>query len=268
MISPNGANRCSPGDEWTSGFKIEDVGVKFGAYEVFSGISCTITQGYGWGILGNSGSGKSTLLRLLAGLEAPSTGNIYLHGQRVSGPETIFVAPGKRRISMVFQDLALWPNLTVMENVLLCLPASEASRKQAEQGLSICGIEALASKYPGQLSGGEQQRLALARALATRPEFLFLDEPFNGLDITIKNSIIKKIRKLAEKNSITVVLISHDPYEVLSLCRQVIVIEQGRIAESGNLDSLLERPASSQLAAFREYMEMVGKSDTDIKGEA
>ncbi len=263
MITPNGTNK-----EWASGFRIEDVDMRFGAYEVFSGLSCTIMPGCGWGILGNSGSGKSTLLRLMAGLEAPCSGNIYLHGQRVSGPMTIFVAPRERRISMVFQDLALWPNLTVMENVLLCLIDTEDAHQQAERSLSICGIDRLSSKYPGQLSGGEQQRLALARALASKPEFLFLDEPFNGLDITIKNSIIKEIKGLAEKNRITVVLISHDPYEVLSLCRKVIVIEQGRVAESGNIYTLLERPASSQLAAFREYMERIGKSDTRIKEEA
>ena len=245
---------------------MEDVGMRFGSDEVFSRLSCTITPGCGWGILGNSGSGKSTLLRLLAGLEAPYSGNIYLHGQRVSGPKTIFVAPRNRRISMVFQDLALWPNLTVMENVLLCLPDTEDSHHQADRSLSICGIDHLSSKYPGQLSGGEQQRLALARALATRPEFLFLDEPFNGLDITIKNSIISKIKGLAQENRITVVLISHDPYEVLSLCRQAVVIEQGRVAEYGNLSTMLQRPESNLLSAFREYMERVGKSETDTEG--
>ena len=155
---------------------------------------------------------------------------------------------------MVFQDLALWPNLTVMENVLMGMNRGETFRQAAVSSLSICGIAELSAKYPGEISGGEQQRVALARALATRPEFLFLDEPFNGLDIEIKNSIINKIKVLAAENNITVVLVSHDPFEVLSLCRHIIVLEQGQIAERGELRTLLAEPSSDLMRVFREYL--------------
>jgi ABC-type sulfate/molybdate transport systems ATPase subunit len=155
---------------------------------------------------------------------------------------------------MVFQDLALWPNLTVLENVLMGMNREKAFRETAVSSLSICGIAELSAKYPGEISGGEQQRLALARALATRPEFLFLDEPFNGLDIEIKNSIINKIKVLAEENNITIALVSHDPFEVLSLCRHIIVLEQGQIAERGELRTLLADPSSGLMRVFREYL--------------
>lgn len=234
------------------GFRLENLGKGYRTSRVLSHISCRITPGMGWGILGNSGSGKSTLLRLMAGLEIPDRGSIYLNGKIISCGGKIIVAPRARKISMVFQDLALWPNLTVMENVIMGM--DKACMETARNSLSMCGIARAESKYPGELSGGEQQRLALARALATRPEFLFLDEPFNGLDIEIKNNIIRKIRALTEENHITVILVSHDPFEVLSLCTQVMVLQNGKIAESGKLNSLMTDPASDVLKAFREYI--------------
>ena len=237
-----------------SGFVLEGIGMSYGPNRVLSDISCTVKPGAGWGILGNSGSGKSTLLRLLAGLEIPDTGSIYLHGRLLCRAGQILIPPGNRKISMVFQDLALWPNLTVMENVLLGMVQAKGEQERAYKSLSICGIRELASKYPGELSGGEQQRLALARALATRPEFLFLDEPFNGLDIGIKRSIINKIKLLAEENSITIVLVSHDPFEVLSLCSRVLVLQHGGVVESGPLDRLILNPESDVLMAFRDYV--------------
>jgi len=240
-----------------TGFRLQGIGKSYGKVQVLSGISCTITPGSGWGILGNSGSGKSTLLRLLAGLEIPDKGTIFLNGSPVSADGKIMLAPVNRKISMVFQDLALWPNLSVKENVLLCMGKKPEAEERAMNSLSICGIAALKSKYPGELSGGEQQRLALARALATRPEFLFLDEPFNGLDIEIKNNIIKKIKMLATENHITPVLVSHDPMEVLALCSEVIVLQQGTIAESGKINRLLEDPVSDVLKAFREADKLI-----------
>ncbi len=242
-----------------SGFVLDRIGMRYGPNQVLSDISCTLTPGAGWGILGNSGSGKSTLLRLLAGLEAPDTGSIYLHGRLLCRAGQILIPPGSRKISMVFQDLALWPNLTVMENVLLGMAEVDEKEDRACQSLSICGIGGLVSKYPGELSGGEQQRLALARALATRPEFLFLDEPFNGLDIKIKRSIIRKIKALAVENDITVVLVSHDPFEVFSLCSRVIVLQQSGVAELGPLDRLIVDPESDVLRAFRGYISGLSK---------
>jgi ABC-type Fe3+/spermidine/putrescine transport system ATPase subunit len=144
-----------------------------------------IISGGGLAIIAPSGCGKSTALRLLAGLEAPSSGEILLDGRVISKPCHIVVPPRQRGITMVFQDLALWPNLTVLDNVLLGLASERLTRiearRRADEALSVCKID-LATRKPGNISGGQQQRVALARALAGKPRFLFLDEPFSGLD--------------------------------------------------------------------------------------
>ncbi len=236
------------------GFLLKNISKTYKARPVLSDISCHICPGVRWGILGASGSGKSTLLRLMAGLEPPDDGIIYLDGTVVSQGSQITVEARKRRISMVFQDLALWPNLTALENITLGLGRGEEPLRQARESLSMCGISEMAHRYPGELSGGEQQRLALARAMAYRPAYLFLDEPFSGLDIEIKNSIITKIKRLTADHHITTVLVSHDPLEVFTLCKKVIVLEGGRIIESGEFKSILKHTKSRLLQAFKEYV--------------
>ena len=250
--------------EENKGFTLKGITRTYRGKEVLSGISCRLTPGRRWGILGASGSGKSTLLRLIAGLEPPDAGEIHLDGQLLSTGGQIKIPARQRRISMVFQDLALWPNLTVMENITLGPGSGKSGRERAMKSLSICGISKLASRYPAELSGGEQQRLALARALATRPEYLFLDEPFSGLDIEIKNSIIHKIKSLTQKHRITTVLVSHDPFEVFNMCRTVIVIGSGHILETGDFRTLLRNPASPLLRAFRDYMATITRDGNDI----
>jgi len=249
------------------GFRLKNVSWGSGDIQIIHSLSCTIEAGERWGILGTSGSGKSTLLRLMAGLETPDSGEIYLDGKLLSAGGKIIVPPRKRGISMVFQDLALWPNLTAMENVLLGINpalgsnAGKSTRELALDSLSMCGISHLAGRYPADLSGGEQQRLALSRALATRPKYLFLDEPFSGLDIEIKYNIINSIKQLTRKNNITTVLVSHDPFEVFNLCKKVIVLQAGRIAESGNFRMLLAHSTSQLMRAFRQYLKTMESAD-------
>ncbi|MFQ5929227.1 MAG: ABC transporter ATP-binding protein [Acidobacteriota bacterium] len=208
-------------------------------------------------IIGSSGCGKSTTLRLLAGLEAPSAGEILMDGNVVSEANRILKPPHLRGIGMVFQDLALWPNLSVIDNVLLGLsgervPKSEAG-KRASQALTLCGIQALAFRKPGTISGGEQQRVALARALAMRPNFLLLDEPFSGLDLVTKTKLLREISRLAADRKLTVILVSHDPVEATVMCRSAIVLAEGRVEESGVLTDLLKAPQSEMLKVFCEY---------------
>ena len=241
-----------------SGFELCSVSKKYDGVMALSDISFSIEPGESLAIIGPSGCGKSTLLRLLAGLEAPTSGQILLNGSLISKADQILLLPHQRGIAMVFQDLALWPNLSVLDNVLLGLAAHPLSKQEkhrkAIEALTLCNIEALSDRKPEKLSGGQQQRVALARALAAEPDFLFLDEPFSGLDLVTKITLLEEISLLAEKKKITLVLVSHDPIEATTLCRQAVVLNQGRIEESGIMKDLLREPKSQILRVFRENM--------------
>ena len=207
-------------------------------------------------MLGPSGSGKSTALRLLAGLEAPDAGLVLLNDVPVSEPGRILLAPHRRGISLVFQDLALWPNLSAHANVMMGLSGLALSRREAlartQEALSLCGIEELAERKPGAMSGGQQQRVALARAVAVRPAFLLMDEPYAGLDLVLKSRLLPEVRELAALQDMTVILVTHDPLEAMSLCRSAVVLDQGRIVEAGLLTDLLDAPRSDLLRVFHD----------------
>ena len=244
-----------------SGFELRLVAKHYDGTNVLTGLSFTIDPGARLAIIGPSGCGKSTTLRLLAGLEAPSTGQILLDGSVITEPNRIVTPPRNRGITMVFQDLALWPNLSVRENVLLGL-ASQAmtkreARHRADEALSLCKIEHLAARKPGFISGGQQQRVALARALAPHPRFLFLDEPFSGLDLVTKMALLQDIARLSEEKQITLVLVSHDPVEATRLCRSAVLLNQGLIEEKGELNNLLLEPKSEILRVFKAYLKEV-----------
>ncbi len=232
-------------------FELRHASKRYGDIAALSDISLAIGTGQHTAVLGPSGCGKSTALRLLAGLDAPSDGEVLLDGAVVSTAERILVPPYRRGVTMVFQDLALWPNLTVIENVELGqsgngLPKREV-RARANDALGLCGIAALAARLPGTLSGGQQQRVALARAIAPQPAFLFLDEPFAGLDLLTKAALLDEISALAAARQFTILLVTHDPAEATKLCTAVVVLNDGRIEESGMLEDLLSAPRSETL---------------------
>ncbi|HKA55942.1 MAG TPA: ABC transporter ATP-binding protein [Candidatus Binatia bacterium] len=222
-----------------------------------SGVSFVVTAGEHTAILGASGCGKSTLLRLLAGLDAPSAGQVLLDGNVVSQPQQILRPPHLRNVAMVFQDLALWPNLSVRGNILLGLSGAgltrQAAHTRAREALALCAVESLAERKPGTISGGQQQRVALARAIAVRPSYLLLDEPFSGLDLMTKSKLLEEIAALVVGQKITVLLVTHDPLEAMSLCRSALVLDNGRIAECGRWADLLRAPRSPVLKIFRDY---------------
>ena len=159
---------------------------------------------------------------------------------------------------MVFQDLALWPNPTAFQNVMLGLTGVNASHEEKQiralEALKLCAIEGLGDRKPGQLSGGQQQRLALARAVAMTPRFLLLDEPFSGLDLLTKMRLLDEIVSLADRRRITLVLVTHDPFEATAVCRNAIVLNSGAVEESGLLADLIERPKSEILKIFKTHM--------------
>lgn len=214
---------------------IRDLAKSHAGTPVFANISFTLAPGDRLAVLGASGSGKTTLLRLLAGLDEPTSGVI----ERVAG----------LRLGMVFQDLALWPNLTVLNNVALAMPnVPKAQRLQsAHDALAACRVAELAARKPGTLSIGQQQRVALARAIASRPQLLLLDEPFSSLDPLLREELMAEVRRLADETNTALVLVTHDVFEALALAKRTLVIEDARLAESGELASLLAAPQSRLL---------------------
>jgi len=239
-------------------FEFRGVSKDYHGHVALVEVSFVLAAGEHTALIGPSGCGKSTALRLLAGLETPTAGEVLLDGQIVSGSGTILVPPHRRGIALVFQDLALWPNLTVLDNVLLglagtCLSRPEA-RTCAREALALCGIAALADRRPGRISGGQQQRVALARALAPRPKFLLLDEPFSGLDLVTRARLLREVAALADERALTLLLVTHDPLEATALCRRAVVLEEGRVAEAGHLTDLLSSPKSEMLWTFHEHL--------------
>ena len=238
--------------------QLKDVSKTFGTTPVFQRVSFDIQAREHMALLGPSGCGKSTILRILTGLDSPTDGEVRVSGRLASRAGQILVPPHQREMAMVFQDLALWPNLTVLENVALGLAGADLPRQERARrsltALEACGIDSLAKRMPASLSGGQQQRVALARALAVQPKLLLLDEPFSGLDIAIKARLCAEIRQLSDDYELTVTMVSHDPMEAMALCSQVVVLEDGAIREKGRLDALLANPRSETLHTFVEHL--------------
>ena len=181
-------------------------------------------------ILGHSGCGKSTLLRLIAGLEEQTEGTIKINGEIISNDK--FQTPTEKRgLGLVVQEKALFPHLSVLKNTSFGIKNNEAGRSKAMDLLDLFEVSHLASKYPNEISGGEQQRVALARALAPEPSILLLDEPFNALDEKLKNNLHNETKKIIEEKNLTVLMVSHDKNEATFFSDRKIIMENGRIIE-------------------------------------
>jgi len=212
-------------------------------------ISLAVREGEFLVVLGPSGSGKTTLLRVIAGLEPPLAGRVELFGQDVT--DTRRWPPEKRRIGMVFQDYALFPHLNVWENVAFGLRGPRAQRRaRARELLRLVGLEGLEKRYPHELSGGEQQRAALARALAPRPRIVLLDEPFSNLDADLRRTMRSEVRELLRSLGSTAVFVTHDQEEAFELGDRVAVLRRGTLEQIGPPSELLERPATPFVAEF------------------
>ncbi|PIC56078.1 ABC transporter [Sporosarcina sp. P12(2017)] len=193
---------------------------------VIDHFSFTIEKGGIVGIVGASGSGKSTLLRLLAGLEDPTTGSIELDGRQIVG-DNIYIEAEKRGVGMVFQNYALFPHLTVSENICFGLHKMKRleKKKRLDEMLELVQLQEFAKRYPHELSGGQQQRVALARALAPSPSILLMDEPFSNLDTNLKSLIRMEVRDILQKANITCLFVSHDQADVDAICDRTIYID-------------------------------------------
>ena len=197
---------------------------------VINDFSFSMEKGKIVGILGQSGSGKSTLLRLIAGLEMPLKGTINIAGITVVG-EGVFIQPENRGVGMVFQDYALFPHMTVRDNILFGLsrmPRKERNQHVAEM-LELVQMENFEKRYPHELSGGQQQRIALARALAPKPNVLLMDEPFSNLDADLKESIREELGVILKKANMTCIIVTHDRNDVEAICDDSIILGQSNV---------------------------------------
>jgi sn-glycerol 3-phosphate transport system ATP-binding protein len=247
------ARGCRPGhgEEAIAMARIEVEGVSklWGATRAVDGVSFTAPEGGLLVLLGPSGCGKSTTLRLIAGLEAASSGRI-----RIGGADVTHLPPAKRQIAMVFQSYALFPHLTVAENIVFGLRVRRTRagerRERLQRVAALLGLENLLDRKPSQLSGGQQQRVALGRAIIAEKPVCLMDEPLSNLDAQLRNDMRREIRALQQKLGITMVYVTHDQTEAMSMADQVILMREGRIEQDAAPDELYARPATVFAARF------------------
>lgn len=228
---------------------IENISKKFEQFNALNQVNLEIKNGSLVALLGPSGSGKSTLLRVLAGLENPDAGRIWLNGQ-----DTTNVPLQKREIGFVFQNYALFPHLTVSQNIAFGLEIRDinSNRKiqRVQELLQLMQLEKFADRYPNQLSGGQRQRVALARALAVEPKVLLLDEPFAALDAKIRKQLRNWLRNLHQHISVTTVFVTHDHVEAFELAHEIVVLENGNIVQIGTPQEIIDHPANHFVKNF------------------
>jgi ABC-type Fe3+/spermidine/putrescine transport system ATPase subunit len=212
---------------------LADVTKRFGSHVALDNVSFAVAPGKAAVVVGPSGCGKTTLLRVLAGLEVPDTGEVVLNGIPVSAAGRVIVPPHQRRLGFVFQDLALWPHLTVGENLDFVLGSTDVSRveriRRTQEALALVQIEQFTTRYPHQLSGGEQQRVALARAIVGKPRVLLLDEPLSSLDPDLRHELRSELARLQRTLTLTMVYVTHDRADTSALADHVVEMRAGRI---------------------------------------
>jgi len=237
--------------------RIEHLTKKFGTFTALQDISLAVHEGEFVCFLGPSGCGKTTLLRAVAGLDVQTSGRIEQAGRDIS-----VLPPDKRDFGIVFQSYALFPNLTVTQNVAYGLENRRASKpevaRRVQELLAMVGLPDQGGKYPAQLSGGQQQRVALARALATSPGLLLLDEPLSALDAKVREYLRHEVKQLQRRLGVTTVMVTHDQEEALTMADRIVVMNHGVIEQIGTPVEIYRRPASAFVADFIGVMNFVG----------
>jgi sulfate transport system ATP-binding protein len=221
----------------------------FGDFVALDDVSVEVTSGSLTALLGPSGSGKSTLLRVIAGLERPDRGEVYISGAEATG-----VSPQKRGVGFVFQHYAAFKHMTVWDNVAFGLAVRKRPKAEIKQRvgelLDLVQLNGLARRYPAQLSGGQRQRMALARALAVEPKVLLLDEPFGALDARVRKELRAWLRRLHDEVHVTTIFVTHDQEEAMELADQIVLMNQGRVEQVGGARDLYELPANEFVMTF------------------
>jgi len=238
----------------TVALALEDVTFGYGNAPVVDRLTLAVAEGEILVVLGPSGSGKSTVLRLLLGFAAPASGNVQVGGVRVTSGGKILVPPEERNLAVVFQDLALWPHLSLHGNLafgLISRGVPKATREQRiAELLERVGLTGKEHRHPAELSGGERQRAAIARALVLEPRAILLDEPLASLDAHRKRQLVELFREIFKERKAAAVYVTHDLREAAALADRIAVLENGRVVQEGTLDDLRSRPATEFVDAL------------------
>jgi sulfate/thiosulfate transport system ATP-binding protein len=237
---------------------VEGACKRFGDFQALYNVSIDVPDGSLTALLGPSGSGKSTLLRAIAGLETLDAGDVRIHGEDATAKP-----PQKRGVGFVFQHYAAFKHMTVFGNVGFGLRIRKWSKPQIEARvhdlLRLVQLDGLADRYPSQLSGGQRQRMALARALAVEPQVLLLDEPFGALDAKVRKDLRSWLRRLHDEMHVTTIFVTHDQEEAMDVAEQLVVMNQGRVEQSGSADDLYDHPANEFVMSFVGEVNRLGE---------
>ena len=259
-VAPTAADAAagpSASDTAAAAVRLENVRKVFGEVEAVAGIDLEIAEGEFFSMLGPSGSGKTTTLRMIAGFELPTSGRVLLDGEDVSQRP-----PFERDVNTVFQDYALFPHMTVGDNVgygpmIRKMPRDERSARVAD-AMRMVRLEGLEARKPSQLSGGQRQRVALARALINRPKVLLLDEPLGALDLKLREEMQIELKRIQQEVGITFIYVTHDQEEALTMSDRLAVFNRGRIEQVGAPADVYERPATAFVAGFVGTSNLLG----------
>ncbi len=231
------------------GIKVENVSKQFGDFQALAPINLEVESGSLTALLGPSGSGKSTLLRVIAGLEQPDTGSIY-----ISAREATHQKVQNRKVGFVFQHYALFKHLSICKNIAFAMEIQkwpqERIKRRVEVLLELVQLTGLGDRYPSQLSGGQRQRVALARALAIEPQVLLLDEPFGALDAQVRKDLRDWLRRLHDEVHVTTVFVTHDQEEAMEIADEIVVMNRGRVEQTGSPADVYENPATPFVMSF------------------
>ncbi len=233
--------------------EVRNIVKKFGAFAALDNVDLKVAQGELLALLGPSGSGKTTLLRIIAGLDWPDSGEVWIDGE-----DALAHGASERHVGFVFQHYALFRHMTVFENVAFGLRVQpravrkdEATiRARVKELLDLVQLDWLANRYPSQLSGGQRQRIALARALAIEPRILLLDEPFGALDAKVRKELRQWLRTLHSEINVTSIFVTHDQEEALEVANRVVVMDKGRIEQIGSPGEVYDCPATAFVHGF------------------
>jgi iron(III) transport system ATP-binding protein len=242
--------------------KVDKISKKFGTNSVLTDISFSLEKGEFGCLLGSSGSGKSTLLRIIAGLEVPDHGNVLIENQLLSG-SNLFVKPEKRNIGMIFQDYALFPHLTIEQNIYFGTSKANSTNDAIKKLITVLGLNDLLKRYPHQISGGQQQRAAIARTLAVNPKIILMDEPFSNLDEWMKEDVRDELKKILKELNATVLFVTHHATDALSFADKIMVMDNGKLIQTGTAISIIDNPINSKIAGIFGKVNLF--SSTELK---